>query len=188
MIHENGALVEFYRDVVQNNIKSAEAGRPIFDEFDFVRIQTPGDTKTLIETRAIDGHKKDFPKAWDLYSRGMQAVTEGTPLDEWPAVTRSQVKELQYVNIRTVETLAEISDANIQKMGPGYTQLRQRAREYISTAKDSAASTAASRENEQLREEIKLMKEQMAAMRAQMDAKADEPEEKRGPGRPKKTE
>ena len=188
MIHENGALVEFYRGAIQNNIKSAEAGRPIFDEHDFVRIQTPGDTRTLIETRAIDSHKQSYPKAWDAYSRGLEVVTEGTPLAEWPPASASQIKELQYVNIRTVETLAEVSDANIQKMGPGYQQLRQRARDYIAHANDTAASTKADRENERLREELALMKEQMAAMRAQIDAKSSDAEEKRGPGRPKKTE
>lgn len=188
MIHENGALVEFYRGALQNNIKSAEAGRPIFDEYDFVRIQTPGDTRTLIETRAIDSHKQSYPKAWDAYSRGLEAVTEGTPLSEWPSATASQIKELQYINIRTVETLAEVSDGNIQKMGPGYQQLRQRARDYIAQSKDIAQATKSARENERLREEMALMKEQMDALRAQLAAHSSDTEEKRGPGRPKKTE
>ena len=55
MIQENGALVEFYRDAIQNNFKSAEAGRPIFDEKDFVRIQTPGDTRTVITRQSREG-------------------------------------------------------------------------------------------------------------------------------------
>ena len=185
MIHENGALVEFYRGAVQNNFKTAEAGRPIFDERDFVRVQTPGDTKTVIETIASDQYKNLYPKAWDAYSRGLEAVTDGTPITEWPSVTVSQARELQYINIRTVETLAEVSDANIQQMGPGYMQLRQRAREYIDAAKGSAAATATARENEKLREEMSMMKEQIEALRAQLAADSDE---KRGPGRPKKTE
>jgi len=188
MIHENGALVEFYRGAIQNNIKSAEAGRPIFDEHDFVRIQTPGDTRTLIETRAIDSHKQSYPKAWDAYSRGLEVVTEGTPLAEWHFATASQIKELQYVNIRTVETLADVSDANIQKMGPGYQQLRQRAREYIAQAKDSAHATKTARENEKLREEMAIMKEQLEALQAQLASQSSDTEEKRGPGRPRKTE
>ena len=187
MINENGTLVEFYRDTVQNNFKSEEAGRPIFDEFDFVRIQTPGDTRTLIETIATDQHKKRFPSAWDLYSRGMEAITEGTPLDEWNGATRSQAKELQYANIRTVELLAQISDSNIQKLGPGYQQLRAKARLFIESSKGEAAATAAARENERLREEMAIMKEQLEAMKAQLASSGDA-DEKRGPGRPKKTE
>lgn len=183
MISEDNALVEFTRDAVQNNFKSAQEGRPIYEEYDFVRIMTPGDTKTAIYRRANEQDKARFPKAWGLYERGLQEVLEGTPLDQWNGISKSQVKELQYVNVRTVEQFVSVSDANIQKLGPGYQQLQSRAKQYLDAAKGEAQATAAARENEQLREEMALLKEQIEALKAQLPD-----EEKRGPGRPRKAE
>ena len=198
MISENGALVEFYRDAVQNNFKSAEAGRPIFDEKDFVRIQTPGDTRTVIQRVASDQDKQRFPKAWDMFSRGLEIAEEGTPLEEWQQVTRSQVKELKHVNITTVESLASVSDANIQRLGPGYQQLRERAKQFLESADANAAATEWAREREAMQERIRLLEEANEALRAEKttqpasvdadDKQPTNPDEatKRAPGRPKK--
>lgn len=171
MISEDNALVEFVRDAIQNNFKSAQEGRPIFEDRDFVRIMTPGDTKTVVYRVATDQDKARFPKAWQAYEQGIEAITEGTPLDQWNQISKSQVKELQHVNVRTVEQFVTVSDASIQRMGPGYMQLRQRARQFLEASKGEAAATAQARENEQLREQMALMHDEMKAMRAELDAK-----------------
>lgn len=191
MNQENGALVEFYSEAVQNNFKSKQEGRPIYEDRVFVRIQTPGDTRTMINSEATDQDKAQFPKSWEAFQRGLEAVTEGTPLAQWTAVTTSQVKELAHVHVRTVEHLAALSDSSLQKMGPGYQSLREQARHYIEAAKGNADATAVLRENEQLREQVVLMGDQIKALKAQVDAmeaeKADQPV-KRGPGRPPKVQ
>lgn len=177
MITEDNALVEFTRDAVQNRVKTDEAGRPIYDEFDFVTIMTPGDTKTVVYRKATEQDKQRFSKAWGLYSRGLEQVVEGTPLEQWAGISKSQVKELQYVNVRTVEQFVGVSDANVQKLGPGYMQLQKRAKQYIDAAKGEAAATAAARENEKLREEMALMQEQMDAMQEQLQKQQQEKEQ-----------
>lgn len=166
MISEDSALVEFVRDAEQNNFKSAQEGRPIFEDKDFVRIMTPGDTRTTIYREASDQDKKRFPKAWGLYERGLEAVTEGTPLAEWAQITASQVRELQHVNVRTIEEFVSVSDSNIQRMGPGYAQLQKRAQQYMESSTENAAATAAARENEQLRDQMAIMQEQLDALKA----------------------
>lgn len=188
MISENGALVQFVRDAVQNNYKSAQAGRPVFDEYDFIRIQTPGDTRTQVYRRANDQDKDRFPKAWAAYQQGLELPEEGTPIGMWPQATAAQVRELAHVHVRTVETLAALSDSSVQRLGPGYLQLRQQARHYLESAKNNADATRAQRENEELREQLRLMQEQIEALKAQKAADEDDEEEpepaKRG--RPRK--
>ncbi|KDC22988.1 hypothetical protein AZ20_4208 [Bordetella bronchiseptica E014] len=185
MIQENGALVEFYREAVQNNFKSAQEGRPIFDEKDFVRIQTPGDTRTVIERIASDQDKARFPRAWDMFSRGLEQAQEGTPLEQWNMVTRSQVKELKYVGVTTVEALASVSDGNIQRLGPGYSQLRRNAQAYLESSASDAKATAWAREKEAMEEQITQLQEQVKALIAAQEKSVDETA-KRGPGRPRK--
>lgn len=187
MISEDNALVEFVRDAVQNNFKSAQEGRPIYDEKDFVRIMTPGDTKTTVYRAATNQDKKRFHKAWANYERGLEEVTDGTPLDQWNQISKSQTKELAHVNVRTVEHLIGMSDANIQRMGPGYAQLRDRAKQYLKSSTDDADKAKAERENAELREKMALMEEQIAALSAGKSetddadkAKGTKPVEKKG--------
>lgn len=189
MYQENGALVEFYRDAVQNNFKSAQEGRPIYDEKDFVRIQTPGDTKTTVVRAVTEQDKLRFPRSWDAYQKNIELAQEGTPLEEWNQISRSQTKELKHVGIATVETLAQVSDGNIQKLGPGYSQLRQRARQFLESAADDAKSTAWAREKEALEERIRLLEEANEALKSQAkDEDKTEDETKPRRGRPRNTE
>jgi len=173
MNSENGALVEFYIDAVQNNFKSSQEGRPIYEDRTFVRIQTPGDTRTTINREATDTDKARFPKSWESFEKGNAEVTEGTPLKQWPGVSASQVRELTHVHVRTVEQLVALSDASIQRMGPGYQQLRQNARNWLDTAQDDAKATEAARERDALLEQNALLKEQNETLKAQLAAKEE---------------
>lgn len=164
MISENGALVEFFSEAVQNNFKTAQEGRPIFEDKVFVRIQTPGDTRTSIHRMATDIDKERFSKAWEFFEKGQTVPLEGTPLEHWPTVAASQVRELAHVHVRTVEQLAALSDASIQRMGPGYDNLRRQAVNFLKAAEGAAVSTEVMRENERLKEEIELLKEQVEGL------------------------
>lgn len=159
MNQENNALVEFYVTAVQNNFKTAEEQRPVYDDVVFIRIQTPGDTRTRIERKATDQDKRRFPKSWAAFETQTELVEGGTPLSEWTGISASQVRELAHVHVRTVEQLASLSDSSIQRMGPGYQQLQKSARNWIETSNDNAASTEAMRLNDALKEENEHLKE-----------------------------
>lgn len=185
---ENGCIVEFYRDAVQSNFKSAQAGRPIYEEKDFVRLTTPGDTKTVVVELVNDRHKQQFPKAWDAYAKGLEEVTDGTPIGQWNQASRSQVLELSHFNVRTVEHLAGVDDNRIQQMGPGYRALRDRARQYLQASEANANSTEAAREAELLRERMELLEQENEALKQQLAQQKETEAPKRGPGRPPKQE
>jgi len=170
MYQESNALVEFFRDAVQNNKKSQDAGRPVFDEKDFVRIQAPGDTNTVIVRIATDQDKKRFPKSWSAYQNGLDLAQEGTPLEQWNLISRSQTLELKHQGIATVETLASVSDANIQKFGPGFMQLRNSAKQYLESSVDLARATQAARERDEAFARMALMQEEIDALKAQIGA------------------
>lgn len=165
MFSESGALVRFYSEAVQDTVASDEAGRPIFKDQDFVQIQTPGDTKTLIERIARKQDIERFPRAWQAYKTGKEAVLEGTPIEEWALITKSQAMELKGVGIMTVEILAETSDTHIQKLGPGYMKLKVRAGEYLDSADVDAKATAWAREKELLEERIALLEQENTILR-----------------------
>lgn len=178
-LHERDVFVEFYSETVEMKAESEKMGRPIFAELPFIRIQVPGDRNNIVETKATEHHKNKYPRAWQRF----QAMTandgkiEGTPLDQWPQITKAQVREAQYFNVQTVESLAGISDASCQKMGMGWMELRRKAIAFLDAAAGTASTTAQAAENERLRQMIADLQTQMAEIGNA---------EKRGPGRPKK--
>lgn len=161
---ENNVFVEFYVDAVHMAAKSEQEGRPIYEDRPFVRILIPGDTGNIIETIAKDEHKQKYPQAWQRFQSAEKTGHSGTALEQWPQITRSQVKEAKYYEIHTVEQMSGLSDAHIAKLGMGFSDLRAKARAYLALAEDTAAATKQAAENERLQRELDDMKAQIKEM------------------------
>ena len=111
---------------------SAEAGRPIFTEEEWIIIMVPGDRDT-VERPITHQDKGRFSKQYDHWkTTGKEAIT-GTPLEAWPVITRSQVEELKHFRVRTVEDLAALSDAATAS-GMGLQSLKQKAKAFLEAA------------------------------------------------------
>jgi hypothetical protein len=172
--------VQFYKKTVKQDIASDEAGRPIFKEFDFVRIMIPGDNLTEIDTYAQESHKQRFPRQWAHYQNQVANHQDiiGTPLDQWPQVSRSQAEELRGLKFHTVESIADCSDQQLQRIGmvAGMSphNFRQKAKAFLNLANDSAEVAQREAELEALRQEnAKITAEteaKLSKMQEQMEA------------------
>jgi hypothetical protein len=168
--------VTFYKRSMEQKDESIAAGRPIFKEFDFVRICVPGDNLTEIDTYANDSHKARFPRQWAHYQNqvGSQEQIIGTPIEQWPLVTRSQADELKGIKFRTVEDVANCSDQQLQRIGmiAGMSphSFREKAKAFLNLASDSA-------EVAQREEELQALKEENAKIKAETDAKLSKMQE-----------
>ncbi len=157
-------FVEFYEDALEIPFKSEQEGRPVYEQRVFVRIMVPGDATSIIETPATPQHKEEYRRQYERFEKGMKDVVDGTPLSMWPVVNKSQVKECEFFEIRSVEQLAELSDSTCKRMGMGYMELRSKAKAWLLAAKDSALVTRQAAENDRLQGEIEALKEQIAQM------------------------
>ncbi len=157
-------FVEFYEDALEIPFKSEQEGRPVYEQRIFVRIMVPGDATSIIETPATPQHKEEYRRQYERFEKGMKDVIDGTPLSMWPVVNKSQVKECEFFEIRSVEQLAELSDSTCKRMGMGYMELRSKAKAWLLAAKDSALVTRQAAENDRLQGEIEALKEQIAQM------------------------
>ena len=193
---DHGLAVRFYLREEENNYKSSVEGRPIYDSVDFIRIQIPGDSTTVIEAPVNEDHKGRFPLEWARYlnekAEGGRESFSGTPLTEWTSVTRAQAMELRHYGYYTVEQVAQASDQNISRLGMmvGMAPLsfRDKARAFIAQAKDASFSQ---RQAEELAKrdlqisDLQAQNERMAQQMAAILSKLEEPEGRR-PGRPRK--
>lgn len=190
---DNGLHVEFYKGSVENGHQSQQQGRPIFDSVDMIRITVPGNQTFNVDTIASDFYKKRFPDEWRHYTMSMEGTfTQGTPLTEWPVLSRAQVEQLRYFHFFTVEQIAGASDQQIGSIGMAGGMapqtLREKAKAYLKKASDTAADQAmvdelAKRDQQiaDLRAENQRQSEMMAKILAKLEG-----DEKRGPGRPRK--
>ena len=197
---ENGAdsrlAVKFYKRSMKQDDASAEAGRPIFKEFDFVHICVPGDTLTEIDTYANDGHKARFPRQWAHYQNqvGSQETIIGTPIEEWTIISRSQADELKGIKFATVESIADASDLQLQRIGmmAGMNPyaFRDKAKAFLNLAEKVGDVNQREEELSKLRLENEAIKAEsdakLAKQQQQIDALMAMMTEKKPRGRAKK--
>ncbi len=168
------AIPQFFTEAVKLEFKSKQEGRPIFEEQEFVRIIIPGDRRAMAVEPVNDEHKARWPREYEAYRAGREAPVEGTPLSEWPSnqMNTARVQELAYFNIKTVEQLAAVNDAQLQNLGMGAREMRDRAKKFLEVAttgtgpieKMMAKIEDLTRENERLARELTEANARAAAL------------------------
>lgn len=174
-------LVRFFLHPRHHPQKSAEEGRPVYIDTPYISIMQPGNKDSIVIRPATSMDKNRFAEHW----RKFQARTdeneehiEGTLLSEWPGVTRAQVEELRYLNVRTVEQLANLSDSNSQGI-MGIQLLKTKAKKYLEAAEKSATAEALA--------DLQAKYDELVAAASKEQASLVE-EAPRKRGRPKKSE
>ena len=137
----------FYRRAVQDKVASENEGRPIFTELDYVQIHIPGDKNTIIDRKVRDDDKRRWAAQWQAYLDNASQPVEGTPLEQWPALSVSQIAELKALHIPTIEVLADLPENGLQKIGMGARELKARAKAFIDAAKGNGAIEKLAAEN-----------------------------------------
>jgi len=169
--------VKFYKRAVKLEHESNEAGRPIFKDFDFVRIMVAGDNLTEIDTYAQEHHKQRFPKQWLQYQASQDSSNEihGTPVEQWPLISQSQAQELRGIKFYTVESIANASDLQLQRIGmiAGMSphSFRDKAKSFLNLANESAEAAKRDEEINQLKQELAQKAEENARIKAETDQK-----------------
>ncbi len=164
-----GTYALFFKQPVQNNFKTKQEGRPIFEEQDYIRIVIPANKLESPVRPVRDEDKEKWPREWARYQRGEQEAVEGTPLDALTQLSGSRKQELKALNIHTVEHLAAVGDQNLMNMGMGARQERDAAKAFLAMAKDQSAFTKLTADNEYMRGQIELMQERLDEALALID-------------------
>ena len=164
-------MVSFRKHPVLDEDATAKAGRPVHKELDYIKIMTPGDKLSVVD-RAW-GWPSDERRFGHLYRAWVERNREGdglvgTPLEAWPVVSKAQIEDLKYFNVRTVEGLSNIPDALCGQIGP-ILDLRQKARDFLVAAEKGSAATALRAEIEEQKTVNASLQETLRRMQEQID-------------------
>jgi len=168
----HGLSVEFYNSAVQDKEKSLEEGRPIFVELPYVQIMVPGDKDSIVRRPVRTGNlpKDDnnrFNVEYNAFLNNLEQPLEGTPVDEWNQISKSQALELQALNIKTVEMLADLNDVQVSKF-MGLADLKKRAAMWIDLAAKEAPIAFMQSQLEERDNAISALENVMLEMREEL--------------------
>lgn len=158
---DKSVFVKFYMRPKENEAKSAEEGRPIYEDKEYVEIRTPGNATNVVQRPVTDMDRKRFAHAYRAFKEGETEQVIGTPLVEAPWITRSQVEELAYLRIRTIEHLANVGDDVCTRI-PGLFKLKQRAQAMAVKAEQQAPFIQLQKERDEMQAELDALKETVA--------------------------
>lgn len=166
-----GVYPRFFVDQVQDMVASEQQGRPIYRDEERVEIIMPGNAQTRFVARVTIEHTGRWPKEYEAFKAGIEISPDGTPLEEWPILKRSQVLELKALGFKTVEHVRDMNDHAIQRVGMGGRALKERAMIFLDDAERIAATTRLSAENERQKDEIASLRAQITQMGQLMEEK-----------------
>lgn len=164
----------FFADSVQDMVASEAQGRPIFRDEERVEIIMPGNPHTRPVMRVTDEHRQRWPREYEAFRAGTEMSPDGTPLEEWSILKRSQVLELKALGFKTVEHIRDMDDLAIQRIGLGGRRLKELAAGFLDDAERMALSNRLSADSDKKDAEIAALRRQVEEMGALTQQTFDE--------------
>jgi len=159
---DDGNRVRFEMMDVENPEKTKEAGYPIFDTLECVRIKAPGSIDEnvipLRKERQRLHYQARFPRHYAAFKAGLEEPVDGYPLKNWPpmATSRGELELYAFHGVKTIQALAAVSDSHISTLGNNALKRRQQAKDWVATAKSNAPVERLRAENDEIRNQLEV--------------------------------
>lgn len=170
-------MIFLREDVIEATRKS----QICFDRAIMVRIAVPGDNKCDVEYKAKVYYQEENPhpmhgKVWkneDVYRRfgkyldeweekNGQISANGTPIESWPMVTKTQAHMMKYNGVHTVEMLSGLTDGQLPPLGQNARQLVQQAKDWIESKKNASHMAQIAAQKEELEARFAVIEARLA--------------------------
>lgn len=127
---ERAINAEFHYQMVLDPNESRRAGRPIFNDQLYIRLQPKGQASTVVDRAVKDQDRFDYPNAWAKWELLNEKPADGLPLSYLPGITPSSDHYFRSMGIRTLEGVAALSAEKLVSLRDGLA-LQTRAKAYI---------------------------------------------------------
>lgn len=181
---DEGLYVEFYMKSVKQEFETEKQGRYIGKDMPFVKIMYPGDRTKTTDRPALEEDQYRFARQWAAFKNQEVQTQTGTPLEEWAALTKSEVLELKSINIHTIDQLAATPDTAMTWLGS--RELRNKAQSFLKQATDGSEISRLISENSNLKADMQFLKEQVISLGGKGGRAPDTAQAERTETEPKK--
>ena len=168
--NDNLKNVIFYVRPTHNPVKSQEQGRPWFVPVDHIKMFDPAEPNTVIDRpmRIEDTHR--FRRQYELFLQKKEQVPEGTPIDQLFPNNPAMAENMKSWGVHTIEQAASMSLNAIQNVNMGAQEAQNRAKAYLDQSMKGQNFHKLMKENEDLKEKLKLLTQNHHSMQAQFNA------------------
>src|SRR5688572_1284608 len=147
----------------------------IYRKVEFITIAVPG-SKDTIHRPVIPADKARFRAKYEAFKNAQGEPVEGTPVEQLPEIKHTQVTDLKYVGVTTIEQLAKVADSSPMMNMMGGVGLKQRAAAWVAKNRKSSVITQTNEALKERDDKIEALQKQMAELLASMEAtRANEP-------------
>lgn len=146
-----------------------------YKDVEMCEIIVPGNQTNRPVKKVNDIIKRRFGQQYRKWKESghSEAMLEGTVLTEITWLTRSQVAELAYVHVRTLEQLAVLGDDVCARM-PGLYDLKKKAAAFIKKAKNAAPILDLQKQLDEERNKNEVLVQNITALTKRLDALEDD--------------
>lgn len=166
-----GAHVAFDKVIEHNIIESEKNNRAIFDEVVVVRVRFPGQAETVV--RAQQKHFDEYPAEYQAFLKNEEPPVSGTPLVEWPLISRSLAESLKHEGVKTVEDLCTLTEDAKRRLGP-IDQYIQAAKDYLKRAEGDVKISTLQVELRSLKKQNETLTKLVERMALKLEAETGE--------------
>lgn len=162
--------VRFSMEARIDRAKTEAEGKECYRDIEFISIFIPGDKTLSVHRPVMPVDKNRFRLQYKQFKDNASETVLGTPLSTWALIGPSQRKDLEYLNCRSVEQLAGMSDIGAQSMH-GLIALRQKAQNYLKAKEEDAGLIKMVAELQQRDDAIAALQAQVTALAALAETK-----------------
>lgn len=166
---DSSVMATFDDDMVKNEFRSEQEGRPIYDHMIKISLEYPGNNLSTYayRFRPEDGKignqwTKRFPNQWQAFLANKEQVPDGMPIELWPPLDKKRVFELKALKLFTVEQIASLTDQNGPNAGLDWRKLRDMANAYLKPEISQTTISKLNHENEQLQNRLQVLENQLS--------------------------
>jgi hypothetical protein len=142
---------------------------PIYRTLEFISISVPG-SKDSIHRPVMPADKARFRAKYEAFKAGIGEPVEGTPIEQLTEIKPTQVTDLRYMGVTTIDQLAKVADSSPLMSMMGGVGLKQRAIAWIARSRKSSLVTQTNEALKERDDKIAKMEEQIAALIASSEA------------------
>jgi hypothetical protein len=168
---QGGRVVQFYDREVVDPVESAKHGRPRHKLVTHMRSFIPGEQRYEVADRpATRADAQRYPREWNAYVQGKEAIPEGTLLNAMFPYKPDVVRNLAGYHIYTVEQLANLSATSIDSIGMGCQSWVNEAKRYLEVTSKGASLSQVRRELEERDSRIRTLENTIEQLQGQITA------------------
>lgn len=149
--------IEFVTRSIQNKSETIKQGRPVFEEKVHIRHYISRLNIFEREVKEEDFHK--YAAQYEAFKNNKKQKEAGIPVGLLPAITKTEVDNLEACRVYTIERLASAPEIILSQIGGGARGLQQKAQAYLQQ------SSSAEVELKTQRERIAELEKQLAEVK-----------------------